>query len=171
MGIRPWKRLMWQRVVGRGGSFSRRSGNLFWRGDDWAEIWFFVMKTQLPGRTVMGVGWGGWANAKHGFDCACYIWVCEMGWWSNEWGTVCMELRCRGGQDQISPGKRSRAFRIRKSLKSFQRGRAVVRHMILNDYAGCTVGNGWSSGKECLSKGSCRVKGRASSYSEPEQGG
>lgn len=32
-------------------------------------------------------------------------------------------------------------------LKSFQQGRAVVRHMILSDYAGCTVGNGWSSGK------------------------
>lgn len=122
MGIRPWKRLMRQRVVGRGGSFSRRSGNLFWRGDDWAEIWFFVMKTQLPGIRVPGVGWGGWANVKHGFDCTCYIWVCEMGWWSNERGTVCMELRGRGGQDQIRPGKRSRASASVSLWRAFSEG-------------------------------------------------
>ena len=73
------------------------------------------------------------------------------------------------GSDQT--WEKESGFCISKSLKSFQRGRAVVRHMILSDYAGCTVGNGWSSGKECLSKGSCRAEGRASSYSEPEQRG
>lgn len=63
-------------------------------------------------------------------------------------GTVCTELRGRGGQDQIRPGKRSWAFCIKESLKSFQRGwSAVVRHMILSDCAGCAVGKGRSSGR------------------------
>ena len=58
-----------------------------------------------------------------------------------------MELRGWGGQDQIRPGKRSRAFCSRESLKSFQQGRAVVRHMILTECAGCAVQNGRASGK------------------------
>lgn len=174
MGIRPWKRLVWQRAIGRGGSFSRRSGNPFWRGDAWTEIWFFVMKTQLPWRTILGMGWGGWTNAKHGFDCACSVWVCKTGWWSGEWGHSLNGVEGLGWTGSDQTWEKESGF-LQQGVSEELSAREGCGQTHDFDWVCWLCCAKWAGERQrrackCLSEGCCRVEGTASSYSEPEQG-